>query len=95
MLPTDTQKNTVFAYAQEHGVSSPEDVRVASADRLLEACPKADSAQVRVEEYAWDRVAVGPDGHDHAFVRRGTETRTASSPSKDAAPTGASTWCRG
>ena len=25
VLPTDTQKNTAFAYAKEHGVSSPED----------------------------------------------------------------------
>ena len=31
---------------------------------------------VAVEEYAWDRVPVGGAGHDHAFVRRGTETRT-------------------
>jgi urate oxidase len=32
---------------------------------------------VRVEEHAWDRAPVGPHGHDHAFVRRGTEVRTA------------------
>ena len=80
VLPTDTQKNTVFAYALEHGGGAAEDYAAAIADRLLEASPYATSAQVRVEEYAWDRVSVGgPDhehGHDHSFVRRGTEVRT-------------------
>jgi urate oxidase len=76
VLPTDTQKNTVYAYAREHGGEAAEDYAIAVADRLLEANPYATSAQVRVEEYAWDRVPVGPEGHDHAFVRRGTETRT-------------------
>jgi urate oxidase len=76
VLPTDTQKNTVYAYAREYGDRAAEEYAVAVADRLLEASPYATSAQVRVEEYAWDRVPVGPDGHDHSFVRRGTETRT-------------------
>jgi urate oxidase len=76
VLPTDTQKNTVFAYAAGHGAAAAEDYAIAVADRLLEACPHATSAQVRVEEYAWDRVPVGGAGHDHSFLRRGTETRT-------------------
>jgi urate oxidase len=81
VLPTDTQKNTVFAYAREHGGAAPETYAVAVADRLLDASPYATSAQVRVEEYAWDRIAVArpaaePAGHDHSFVRRGTEVRT-------------------
>ena len=70
VLPTDTQKNTAFAYAKEHGVTSPEDYALALGRRLLVACPAADEALVGVQEYAWDRLT------DHAFVRRGTETRT-------------------
>lgn len=80
VLPTDTQKNTAFAYAKQHGVTSPEDYALALARRLLEAAPAATGARVRVEEYPWDRIPVGgPDGargHDHAFVRRGGEVRT-------------------
>ena len=71
VLPTDTQKNTAFAYAKEHGVTSPEDYALALGRRLLVACPAADEALVGVQEYAWDRLDA-----DHAFVRRGTETRT-------------------
>ena len=77
VLPTDTQKNTAFAYAKAHGVTSPEDYALALAGRLLEATPAADSCLVRVEEFAWDRIAVDGVGHDHAFVRRGGEVRTA------------------
>ena len=76
VLPTDTQKNTAFAYAKKHGVTSPEDYAIALGRRLLESTPKAHSAQIRVEQYPWDRIPVGPDGHDHAFVRRGDGIRT-------------------
>jgi urate oxidase len=76
VLPTDTQKNTAFAYAKLHGVSSPEDYAIALGRRFLDAAPKAESAQIRVEQYAWDRIPVGPDGHDHAFTRRGGAVRS-------------------
>lgn len=80
VLPTDTQKNTAFSYAKEVGVTSPEEYAVALGSRLLEAAPRATGVQVRVEEYAWDRIPVVQDGqergHDHSFVRRGTEVRT-------------------
>ena len=76
VLPTDTQKNTAFAYARKHGVSSPEDYALALGRRLLEATPAANGATIGVEEYAWDRIDVDGAGHDHAFVRRGGEVRT-------------------
>ncbi len=70
VLPTDTQKNTAFAYAKIRGVDSIEDYALALGGRLMEACPVASAAQVRVEEYAWDRIG------DHSFVRRGGAVRT-------------------
>jgi len=70
VLPTDTQKNTAFAYAKLHGVSSPEDYALALGRRLLEATPAAGQAQVNVEQYAWNRLG------QHSFVRRGGDVRT-------------------
>lgn len=70
VLPTDTQKNTAFAYAKLHGIDSIEDYALALGRRLLDACPAASAAQVRVEEYGWDRIG------DHSFVRRGGAVRT-------------------
>jgi urate oxidase len=71
VLPTDTQKNTAFAYAKIHGITSVEDYALALGHRLMEACTAATAAQVRVEEFAWDRIG------DHSFVRRGGAVRTA------------------
>jgi len=76
VLPTDTQKNTAFAYAKEHGVSSSEDYAIALGRHFMEAAPPATRAQIKVEEYAWDRIQVDGEGHAHSFVRRGTETRS-------------------
>jgi urate oxidase len=76
VLPTDTQKNTAFAFAKEHGIRSPEEYAVALGGRLLEATPAATGVLVHVEEYPWDRVTVGQYEHEHTFVRRGGEVRT-------------------
>ena len=76
VLPTDTQKNTAFAFAKRHGVTSPEDYALALGRRFLDATPAATGSTVGVEEYAWDRIEVDGAGHDHAFVRRGGEVRT-------------------
>jgi urate oxidase len=76
VLPTDTQKNTAFAYAKQHGVTSLEDYAIALATRLLDATPAATGACVEIEEYPWERIPVGGEGHDHAFVRRDGGTRT-------------------
>jgi urate oxidase len=76
VLPTDTQKNTCFAFAKEHGVTSPEDYALTLGARFLDVTPAASASRVEVEEYAWDRIEVGGVGHDHAFVKRGGEVRT-------------------
>ena len=76
VLPTDTQKNTAFAFAKEHGVSSPEDYALTLGQRFLDVTPAATASRIEVEEYAWDRIEVGGTGHDHAFVKRGGEVRT-------------------
>jgi urate oxidase len=76
VLPTDTQKNTAFIYAKESGATSPEEYAIALGRRFLAVAPKADSAQIRVEQYSWDRIPVGGTGHDHAFMRRGDAVRT-------------------
>jgi urate oxidase len=76
VLPTDTQKNTAFAFAKKYGVRSPEEYAVALGTRLLEATPAATGVLVRVEEYPWDRVTIGQQEHEHTFVRRGGEVRT-------------------
>jgi urate oxidase len=80
VLPTDTQKNTVFAFAKEKGIESPEQFCLELADRYLTATPKATGARIEAYEAAWSRIEIdgpnGPTPHDHAFVQSGGGTRT-------------------
>jgi urate oxidase len=73
VLPTDSQKNTAFAFAKEFGVRSVEDYALTLARHFVDEVPAATGARVEVEEYAWERIA----DHDHAFVRSGHGVRTA------------------
>jgi len=76
ILPTDTQKNTVFAFAKEKGVRSIEEFALTLGDHFIHQTPKATGARVEIEEYFWDRISIDGSPHDHAFVRNGAETRT-------------------
>ena len=76
VLPTDTQKNTVFAFAKEKGVASIEEFGLTLADHFIASTPAAEGARIGIEEYAWDRIPVDGAGHDHSFVRTGGGVRT-------------------
>ena len=77
VLPTDTQKNTAFAFAKEKGITSPEQFGITLGAHFLDVTPKANASRIGIEEYAWERIEVDGSGHDHSFVRRGPEVRTA------------------
>ncbi|MBF6138216.1 urate oxidase [Nocardia otitidiscaviarum] len=77
VLPTDTQKNTVFAFAKQYGIASPEEFGLRLARHFVDSQPTIDHARVEIEEYAWERNVVGLNAHPHSFVRSGRETRTA------------------
>jgi urate oxidase len=77
VLATDTQKNTVFAFARD-GVGEIEDFGLRLARHFAAAYPWITGARVEIAEHGWDRIAVGGEPHEHAFARSGTgETRTA------------------
>ncbi|HET6292463.1 MAG TPA: urate oxidase [Kribbella sp.] len=76
VLPTDSQKNTAFAFAKEKGVGAIEDFALTLGDQFLQASAAADGARVEIEEYPWERISVDGAGHDHSFVRSGSGLRT-------------------
>ncbi|MGJ7416901.1 factor-independent urate hydroxylase [Streptomyces cinereoruber] len=76
-LPTDTTKNTVYAFAKEHGVASPEAFAIHLARHFVTSQPVIHEAQIRVEEFAWERIPVPTRKEQHSFVRKGQEVRTA------------------
>ena len=77
VVATDTQKNTVYAFAREHGVVSPESFLLRLAAHFTEEVDWVTGGRWSAEQYAWDRIVTGDGPHDHAFVRSGRSTRTA------------------
>ncbi|MFI6866845.1 factor-independent urate hydroxylase [Nocardia sp. NPDC050406] len=77
VLPTDTQKNTVYAFAKKYGIASPEEFGLLLARHYVDSQPTIHHARIELEEYTWERNVVGLNAHPHSFVRSGRETRTA------------------
>ncbi|MFB7760715.1 factor-independent urate hydroxylase [Streptomyces xiamenensis] len=76
VLTTDATKNTVFAFAKEYGVGSPERFGTLLARHFTESQPTLTRARIRMESYAWERIATPGEG-EHSFLRDGRGVRTA------------------
>lgn len=72
-VPTDTQKNTVFAFAQQYGIESPEQFLLKLADHFTGEFEWITGGRWAAQEHAWNRI----DDHDHCFVQNKDEVRTA------------------
>jgi len=72
VVATDTQKNTVFAFAMD-GIPSPEEFLLRLADHFTVEFDWVSGGRWAAEEYSWSRIG----DHDHSFFRSGPETRTA------------------
>lgn len=77
VLPTDTQKNTAYAFAKEKGIATIERYGLDLARHFVAETAPVTGARIEIEEYAWERATVAGAEHDHTFLRRGQEVRTA------------------
>ncbi|KAF2412607.1 urate oxidase [Microbacterium sp. B35-04] len=77
IVATDTQKNTAFAFAKEHGIPSPEEYLLKLGDHFVSAFDWIEGGLWQAEQYEWERILVDGVPHDHSFVRRGQGTRLA------------------
>jgi urate oxidase len=77
VLPTDSQKQTVYAYAQRADWDAIEQYALALARHFVDDIEPVDCARVEVEQFAWERATVDGAEHEHTWVRRGPEVRTA------------------
>ena len=71
VLPTDSQKNAAFAFAQRLGAVEPEAYALELARFFVDSQPPITRARVAVDEHGWDRVGT----RAHSFTRNGTLTR--------------------
>ena len=77
VLPTDTMKNTVYAFAARERLAEPEHFGMVLAEHFLERNPHLRRVTIDMREHLWSRIAVDGREYGQAFVREGPESRTA------------------
>ncbi len=75
VVPTDTQKNVVFAFAKEAPMGEVEEFALRLAHHFVHAYAAVQRARVSIEEQPWTRISVGGRPHPHAFEHAGSEKR--------------------
>jgi urate oxidase len=73
VLPTDSQKNRVYALARELGAVEPEVFALELASFFTTSQEPIRRARIRVEEYGWTPIG----GTGYSFARTGDSVRTA------------------
>jgi urate oxidase len=77
VVATDTQKNTVFAFARQAPVGEIEDFALRLGRHFVTAFEPIRRARVHIQSAGWRPIEVGGEPHPHAFTREGAEQRTA------------------
>jgi urate oxidase len=77
VLPTDSQKNTVLAFAAEVPPGEIEGFALRLARHFVATSEPVRRATVTVDEHPWARIEFSGAHHPHAFRRAGEERRRA------------------
>lgn len=77
IVPTDTMKNTVWAFAAQYLAGSIEDYGVALAQHFVDDFPPVKTAEITIEEHLWRRVRIQGHPDPYAFIAAGPELRVA------------------
>ena len=77
ILPTDTQKNTVYALAKEHFTSSIEEFGLFLSEHFHSNNPQLSKTKIEVTEYCWNRMIIDNKPHPNSFINGGSEKHTA------------------
>ena len=75
IVTTDTQKNTIFAFAKDEPIGEIEEFALRLARHFAHDFPAVQRARVSIEERPWARIEVNGQPHPHSFVLAGAEKR--------------------
>lgn len=76
VVPTDTQKNTVFALAKQEPVGEIEDFALRLGRHFVGSFDYITGARVLIDSSGWTRIPVDGQPHPHSFFRTSDEKRT-------------------
>ena len=68
ILPTDTQKNTVYALAKDHFRSTIEAFGLYLANYFLRNNAPVSKSRIEITEHPWTRLSFDGAAHPHAFI---------------------------
>lgn len=77
VLPTDSQKNAVYAFAADAPPGEIEDLALRLARHFVATVETVRRATVHVDEHPWRHIEISGADHPHAFRRAGEEVRQA------------------
>jgi urate oxidase len=77
IVATDTQQNTVYAFARQEPVGEIEEFALRLARHFARAFEPITRARVYIESSSWERIQVDGEPHAHSFTQAGTELRVA------------------
>ena len=73
LLPTDTQKNTVYALAKEKFVASIEEFGLELSNHFMRNNPQLSKTTIEIEEHLYKRLLIKENVHPHTFISEGNE----------------------
>ncbi len=77
VLPTDTQKNTVYALAKDHPLQTIEDFGLHLAKHFLDGNPQIHKVRIELLQKQWAQIMDDGKPHPKAYQRAGNEKWTA------------------
>ncbi len=77
ILPTDTQKNTVYALAKEYFTDSIEAFAISLANHFTGNNPQVSLTRIEITEHPYSRLSFDGKQHPHAYISSGNEKHTA------------------
>lgn len=76
ILPTDTQKNTVYSLAKDHFTGSIEEFGLYPANYFTTNNPPVSQATIHIVEHPWTQMTFDGEPHHHAYTGGGSEKHT-------------------
>jgi len=78
IIATDTQKNTIYVLAKQHGITSPEEFGLLLVNHFISKYPWVVKSKVSITAHPWERITdTQGQAHNHAFVSTPVAVRVA------------------
>lgn len=78
VLPTDTMKNTIFALAKEHPLTTVENFGLYLTDYFLTHNAQIEAVTIDLAQVRWERMTNGETVEPYTYIGGGNEQQTAS-----------------